>query len=253
MAEGGWVVTHRTSPSVSAPSRSWSAPCFYNTVLENATASIIVKDARDLRYLLLNRASEEFYGIPRDRMIGKTVRDVLPLGEAEGVEARDRHLLEVGEGQIINVRPVRFPGNGRRTVNSTRLAIKARTARDTGQPAAGRDRAFMPPRRASPTWRISTDSPTCRTGPPSTNASPPRSSAPPGEGALCAALPRSSRFKEVNDVFGHAVDDTAAAQGGGAARQCIREAFLARLGGDEFAVIVSSSARPAGATALADA
>ena len=60
------------------------------------------------------------------------------------------------------------------------------------------------------------------------------------------------RFKEVNDVFGHAAGDallraiaarlTAAADG----------AFVARLGGDEFTLISTDPQQPAGAAVLAE-
>jgi diguanylate cyclase (GGDEF)-like protein len=60
------------------------------------------------------------------------------------------------------------------------------------------------------------------------------------------------RFKEVNDVFGHAVGDGLLRQVscllGGAAG----DAFLARLGGDEFTVIVAQGAQPATAERIAE-
>jgi diguanylate cyclase (GGDEF)-like protein len=60
------------------------------------------------------------------------------------------------------------------------------------------------------------------------------------------------RFKEVNDVFGHALGDTLLRKVAERLVNAAGEAFLARLGGDEFSVIVGGGAQPAGAAALAE-
>ena len=88
-----------------------------------------------------------------------------------------------------------------------------------------------------PSRQITTRSPTCPIARPSTSASISRSrpaAAARSFAVLCLDL---DRFKDVNDVFGHAAGDEllrrdraiacSAAAGGG---------VLARLGGDEFAV-----------------
>src|SRR5499427_10466531 len=94
MADGGWVVTHEDITDRHRAGKELERTRnFLDTVLENVPATIVVKDARDLRYLLLNRASEEFYGIPREQILGRTARDIFPLGQAEEMEARDRRLL----------------------------------------------------------------------------------------------------------------------------------------------------------------
>jgi diguanylate cyclase (GGDEF)-like protein len=66
---------------------------------------------------------------------------------------------------------------------------------------------------------------------------------------LCIDL---DRFKEVNDVFGHASGDTVLREIAQRLAGAAGQAFLARLGGDEFALIASSGAQPASAVVLAD-
>src|SRR5262249_47611582 len=98
IANGGWAETHEnTTERHRAAQELEKTRNFLDTVLENVPATIIVKDARDLRYMLLNRASEEFYGMPRDRMLGRTAFDIFPQTLAEDMEARDRRLLAGGE------------------------------------------------------------------------------------------------------------------------------------------------------------
>ena len=52
------------------------------------------------------------------------------------------------------------------------------------------------------------------------------------------------RFKEVNDVFGHATGDALLCEIGRRLREAAGGAFLARFGGDEFALIVADGAQP---------
>jgi diguanylate cyclase (GGDEF)-like protein len=60
------------------------------------------------------------------------------------------------------------------------------------------------------------------------------------------------RFKEINDVFGHAVGDGVLREVSRRLQAVIGGAFLARLGGDEFAVIATDGAQPASAEELAE-
>jgi diguanylate cyclase (GGDEF)-like protein len=59
------------------------------------------------------------------------------------------------------------------------------------------------------------------------------------------------RFKEVNDVFGHAVGDTLLCQVAKRLQTAAGEAFIARLGGDEFSFIVEGE-QPSAASDLAN-
>ncbi len=60
------------------------------------------------------------------------------------------------------------------------------------------------------------------------------------------------RFKEVNDLFGHAAGDALLKQVGRVLSECISgDQFAARLSGDEFAIIMPDIAEPSEAGALA--
>src|SRR5690348_7234108 len=244
----------RTSPSASMPSRSWSGPRTSSTPCWKTCRRRSSSRMRDLRYLLLNRASEEFYGVPRDRMVGRTARDVFPLGDAEEMEMRDRRLLAEGKRQVFNARPVETPGNGRRLVTSTRLAI------------AGEDGAMQymvnvlqdvtEHKRAEA--RIAhlahfdglTDLPNRAAFNECLATTLERAAREKDHFALLSL--DLDRFKEVNDVFGHSVGDTLLRRVAERLANAAGEAFLARLGGDEFAVIASGEAQPAGAAELGE-
>src|ERR1051325_64198 len=75
----GWVVTHEDiTERRRAEKERDRSQAFASTVIENVPATIIVKDARDLRYVLINGAGEKYYNIKREQMIGKTCYDVFP-------------------------------------------------------------------------------------------------------------------------------------------------------------------------------
>src|SRR5258708_38427457 len=59
------------------------------------------------------------------------------------------------------------------------------------------------------------------------------------------------RFKEVNDVFGHAVGDDVLRELSQQRRALAGDAYLARLGGDEFTLITPNGDHPALAEILA--
>jgi len=66
---------------------------FLDSVIENIPDLVMVKDARDLRAVRVNRAAEELLGQPRDVLLGRRVDESLTLEEAEVVNATDRQVL----------------------------------------------------------------------------------------------------------------------------------------------------------------
>jgi PAS domain S-box-containing protein len=64
-------------------------------IIDNWPAVIFVKDAQG-RYLLANRACEEYSGEPPQQMIGKTDYDYLPAEVADRFRADDRRVLQSG-------------------------------------------------------------------------------------------------------------------------------------------------------------
>jgi diguanylate cyclase (GGDEF)-like protein/PAS domain S-box-containing protein len=255
MAAGGWVVSHEdVTERHRAVKELERTRNFLDTVLENVPATIVVKDARDLRYILLNRASEDFYGVGRDRFLGKTAREVFPLGDAEDMEARDRRSLAEGSRQVFNARPVETPANGRRLVTSTRVAIMG----DDGAPQYLVNVLQDVTEHKRAEARIAhmahfdglTDLPNRAAFNDCLATTLERAAREKERFALlCLDL---DRFKEVNDVFGQAAGDAVLRKVAERLANSCGEAFLARLGGDEFAVIASGGTQPAGAAALAE-
>ncbi len=70
---------------------------FLHSVIDNLPIMITVKDARDLSYLLANRAVEEYFKMPAAAVIGKRSRDVVSPEQAAAFEALDRDVLNGGK------------------------------------------------------------------------------------------------------------------------------------------------------------
>ena len=227
---------------------------FLDTVVENIPAMLFVKDARDHRFVLLNRAGEELLGVSREAVIGKNDYDFFPKEEADYFVSRDREVLQSGRLQIIEQEPIHTPHNGLRLLRTKKIAISD----DNGDPQylLGVSEDITDRKRAEAQIEhmarhdALTDLPN-RTSFTDRLAFTLDRAATMGDrfAVLCVDL---DRFKEVNDVFGHCVGDAALRETSRRLQTAAEGAFLARIGGDEFALIAAEGPQPAAAAALAN-
>ncbi|MEW6644954.1 MAG: PAS-domain containing protein [Pseudomonadota bacterium] len=124
MDGGGWVATHEDVTEQQRLHRQLErTEQFLVSIIENVPEAIIAKDARDLRYIFVNRAAEKLYGIARGNIIGKTAREIFPEETATLIESHDKKLL--AENCVIDAgtHRIRTPGNGERLVAVRRIPI----------------------------------------------------------------------------------------------------------------------------------
>jgi diguanylate cyclase (GGDEF)-like protein/PAS domain S-box-containing protein len=226
---------------------------FLNAVIENVPAPILVKDARTLEFILINRAAENFLGAPRASIIGRTVEQVYPKESAAAVAARDRQvLLQRGES-FYDEHRIDTPGNGTRYATSKRMLIldengdpfylltvvndvtESRLASERIAHISSHDILTGLPNRAAFVQRLAEG----------LSRTPQKDLA-----TLCVDI---DRFKEINDVYGHPAADRVLEAVSRRLMEASGESFLARVGGDEFNLIVTDAEQPAMAAALADA
>ena len=252
---GGWVATHEDVTEYKLAKRELEQTrSFLDTIIENVPSPIIVKGAQDLRYLLINRAAEQYLGIDRTTMLGKRAVDVMPAATAEQIEEQDRRLIAAGTIIVRDEHAVATPGNGTRIVSTTRLPVKDADGKPQYLISVVRDLtdrkrheqriAHMAhhdpltelPNRAAFTECIdATIDLAARSG--------------ESFAVLCLDL---DRFKSVNDVFGHSAGDTLLREVSRRLEAVCEGAFLARVGGDEFTVITPTGAQPEIAERLAE-
>jgi PAS domain S-box-containing protein len=98
---------------------------FLDTVVENVPSTIIVREAcGDRRYVLVNRACEQFFGLSREQVIGKTIHEVLPRPAADLIDERDRELLEQGYQIFDSERIINTVDRGARYVTAQRILLR---------------------------------------------------------------------------------------------------------------------------------
>ncbi|GMO14145.1 MULTISPECIES: PAS-domain containing protein [unclassified Bradyrhizobium] len=96
---------------------------FLATIIENVAEGIIAKDARNLRYVFVNKAAEKMIGMSRGEIIGKTARELFSAEAAELIERRDKQLL--GQKQQLEpiIDTIDNPARGRRVISARRVQI----------------------------------------------------------------------------------------------------------------------------------
>jgi PAS domain S-box-containing protein len=95
---------------------------FLDRVIENVPAAIMVKD-KNHRFILANRSAEKLFGLSRDRIIGKTVHEMLPRAAADLIRQHDEKLLSSEQELSFGEHQLETPANGTRWVTARRLCI----------------------------------------------------------------------------------------------------------------------------------
>jgi diguanylate cyclase (GGDEF)-like protein/PAS domain S-box-containing protein len=254
-SEGGWVATHEDITERKRSERELdNTRAFLDSIVENVPSPIIVKDAADLRYLLVNRATEEYFGIDRTNIVGKTTSDIFPKSIFEKILSEDRMTVETGETTYQGEHAVSTPGNGARIVTATRLPVKDNDGKPKYLITVVHDITERKRSEQHIAHLAHHDSLTDLPNRAAFNeciAATVGLVAASGEsfGVLSLDL---DRFKAVNDVFGHRVGDALLGEVARRLEQVCQGAFLARVGGDEFAVITPTGQQPESTETLAE-
>ncbi len=240
--DGGWVATHKDiTLRVSAERELARNKAFLDTVIETVPATIFVKDAREFRYRLINRAGERFFGVPRESMLGKSAAEVFQPAVAEEIEAFDRSLIRKESNGRLERRDVELelPGRTIRTANMVRLLIRDALGNPEYIVGVIEDltERKMSERRIA---HMSCHDPL--TNLPNRAAFGERLAGIFAEAGanrrpfavLCVDL---NKFKRVNELFGDGFGDTVICDVSRRLRAAAEGAFLARYGADEFALI----------------
>lgn len=96
---------------------------FLDKVLENIPHMIFVKDAKDLRFVLFNKAGEALLGYSKEELIGKNDYDFFPKDQADHFTATDRETLESRRMLVMPEAPIRTRYRGERILRSKKIPI----------------------------------------------------------------------------------------------------------------------------------
>jgi diguanylate cyclase (GGDEF)-like protein/PAS domain S-box-containing protein len=257
MPDGGWVATHEDITERRRAARELERTRnFLDMIIENVPSPIIVKDVPALRYRFINRAAENYLGIGRNAMLGKSLAEVMPDEHSIAViDAEERKLIETGKIAVLDEHVVATPGNGQRIVNTARLPVMGEDGKPKYLITVIRDLTERKrheqqiehlshhdlltdlPNRAAFNDRLDDDI---------AHAA--------AKGVTCALLMLDiDGLKTINDVYGQETGDAILRLVAERAGKAADHAFLARVGDDEFAVIAPDGPQPQTAVSLAEA
>ncbi len=95
---------------------------FFADLLEHLPTMVFVKDAKDLRFVSLNRAGEELIGLPRSEILGKSDYDLFPPEQAEFFVSKDRAVLAGRCAVDIPEEPIKTP-HGERWLHTRKVPL----------------------------------------------------------------------------------------------------------------------------------
>ncbi|MGH9197365.1 MAG: PAS domain S-box protein, partial [Acidimicrobiia bacterium] len=96
---------------------------FLDSVVENLPNMIFVKDARELRFVRLNRAAEELLGYRREELLGKNDYDFFSQEQADFFTAKDREVLKSGSLLDITEEVISTRTKGQRLLHTKKVPI----------------------------------------------------------------------------------------------------------------------------------
>lgn len=110
-------------PGIADVINSPAAEQFLSQIIENIPDMIFVKDAKDLRFVMFNRAGEQLLGYWREDLIGKNDYDFFPEHEANFFVARDRAVLSSGKLLDIPEEKIHTRYRGERILHTKKIPI----------------------------------------------------------------------------------------------------------------------------------
>jgi diguanylate cyclase len=222
------------------------------TAVNTMSHGIVMFDAAQ-RLVVCNDRYVEIYGLTRDQVKpGTTLREVLQRRKAAGLLARDLEeyrqeiLQKIASGEVMNAVVERADGRaiavtscpmpGGSWISIHEDVTEQRQAEKRIDYFKRYDALTGLPNRASFDARLEEQ----------------LNDAADHKDAFAVVCVDLDRFKEINDVFGHATGDALLQTIARRMQDAVGDAFLARLGGDEFAVIAAAAKQPAKAAVLAE-
>jgi len=228
---------------------------FLDSIIENIPIAVFAKDARDSRYVLLNRAGEEYYGMPREEMLGKTPEQIFPREIARAVSEQDRRVVDSGTPMFLEGHLLEVGVNGHdRLVNSRKLLVRDSNGAPQYLVGVIEDVTERITNEARISHLAHHDALTDLPNRSAFNAALEERLEQAQEGSTSFAVLSLDldRFKEVNDVFGHPVGDMLMRAAADRLAAEADGAFVARIGGDEFMILMPDDIRREDVLTLAE-
>jgi PAS domain S-box/PAS domain S-box/PAS domain S-box/diguanylate cyclase (GGDEF) domain len=73
----------------------------FDSIIDNIPSMLVLKDAKELKFQMINKATEELLGLSRGEMLGKTDHDIFPKSQADFFVKKDREVLSNKDNLLI--------------------------------------------------------------------------------------------------------------------------------------------------------
>jgi len=93
------------------------------SIIENIPSAIYVKEPDNLRYIMLNKAAEEFLGCAKELVIGKNDYEIFSKAEADSFSNWDRQVLQSGIGLSHEFESI-ITKTGQRWISTRKIPIE---------------------------------------------------------------------------------------------------------------------------------
>ena len=96
---------------------------FLESIIENIPSLVFIKDAKELRFVRINKALEETIGVSRSELYGKNDYDFAPKEQADFFTEKDRLVLKEKKPVEIMEEPVQTPEKGERILHTRKVPL----------------------------------------------------------------------------------------------------------------------------------
>lgn len=99
------------------------ANLFLDSIIEHIPNMIFVKEAKELRFVLVNRSAEEIIGVAREGVIGLNDYDLFPTEQADNFTKKDREVLDHLRYLDIPEEPISAKNSDDKFLHTKKIAI----------------------------------------------------------------------------------------------------------------------------------
>ena len=123
---GADVIAHDITDRKQAEQELMESKDLVDTVVENIPLMVFLKEAKDLRFVMFNRAGEELLGYDRKDLLGKNNLDLFPPEQAAHFMAKDREVLD-GKAIMMDIpeEEILTAKKGQRLLHTKKVCIRS--------------------------------------------------------------------------------------------------------------------------------